>query len=51
MLGNILEISNKSSKNGRVPIKVVLHKIHDDTQETNANGFHQKEQYYSLVKK
>lgn len=45
MLGNILEISNKSSKNGRVPIKVALHKIHDDTQETNANGLHWKKEY------
>lgn len=46
MLGNILEISNKSSKNGRVPIKVALHKIHDDTQETNANGLHWKRNMY-----
>ena len=45
MLGNILEISNKSSKNGRVPIKVALHKIHDDSQETNANGLHWKKEY------
>ena len=45
MLGNILEISNKSSKNGRVPIKVALHKIHDDIQETNANGLHWKKEY------
>lgn len=45
MLGNILEISNKSSKNGRIPVKVALHKIHDDMQETNANGLHWKKEY------
>lgn len=45
MLGNILEISNKSSKNGRVPIKVALLKIHEDAKETNKNGLHWKKEY------
>lgn len=40
MLNNILEISQRSNKNGRVPIKIALLKIHDDPNETNKNGIH-----------
>lgn len=45
MLGNILEISKRSSKNGRVPIKVALLKIHNDAEDTNKNGLHWKKEY------
>ena len=38
MLNNILEISQRSNKNGRVPIKIALLKIHDDPNETNKNA-------------
>lgn len=39
MLNNILEISQRSNKNGRVPIKIALLKIHDDPKETNKMVF------------
>ena len=45
MLHNILEISKKTSKGGRVPIKIALHKIHSDPFETNKNGLHWKKEY------
>lgn len=45
MLNNILEISQRSNKNGRVPIKIALLKIHDDPNETNKNGIHWKKEY------
>ena len=45
MLGNILEISNRTVKGGRVPIKIALLKIHDIPDETNKNGIHWKEEY------
>ena len=45
MLGNILEISKRASKGGRVPIKIALLKIHKDVNETNKNGLHWKEEY------
>ena len=45
MLGNILEISKRSNKNGRVPIKVALLKIHDNAEDTNKNGLHWKKEY------
>lgn len=45
MLNNILEISKRSSKGGRVKIKIALLKIHDDSEETNKNGLHWKEEY------
>lgn len=45
MLNNILEISKRVSKGGRVPIKIALLKIHDDPSETNKNGIHWKEEY------
>lgn len=45
MLGNILEISKRANKNGRVPIKVALLKIHNDSTETNINGLHWKKEY------
>lgn len=45
MLNNILEISQRSNKNGRVPIKIALLKIHDDPKETNKNGIHWKKEY------
>ncbi len=45
MSGNILEISKRASKGGRVPIKIALLKIHEDEKETNKNGIHWKEEY------
>lgn len=45
MLNNILELSKRASKGGRVPIKIALLKIHDVTEETNKNGLHWKEEY------
>lgn len=45
MLNNILEISKRVSKGGRVPIKIALLKIHDDPNETNKNGLHWKREY------
>lgn len=45
MLGNILEISKRASKGGRVPVKIALLKIHEDEKETNKNGIHWKEEY------
>jgi hypothetical protein len=36
----ILEISNSTSKNGRRPIKIALHKIPSDIREVNRNGIH-----------
>ena len=43
MLNNILEVSKRASKGGRVPIKIALLKIHDDPTETNKNGLHYSE--------
>ncbi len=45
MLNNVLEISSKTSKGGRVAIKIALLKIHDDPAETNLNGIHWEESY------
>lgn len=45
MFNNILEISKRSNKNGRVPIKVALLKIHDNIEDTNKNGLHWKREY------
>lgn len=45
MFNNILEVSEKISKGGRVPIKIALHKIHNDPKETNKNGIHWKREY------
>ena len=50
MLNNILEISQRSNKNGRVPIKIALLKIHDDPNETNKNGIHWKKEYFLFQK-
>ena len=41
MLNNILEISETTTKGGRVPVKIALLKIADgDINETNKNGHH-----------
>ena len=40
MINNVLEISKRSAKGGRVPIKIALLKIHEDANETNRNGIH-----------
>ena len=45
MFNNILEISKRSNKNGRVPIKIALLKIHDISKDTNKNGLHWKKEY------
>lgn len=49
-MNNILEISEKipkGNRGGRVAIKIILCKIHDDPKETNFNGLHWKEEYVS----
>lgn len=45
MSNNILEISKRASKGGRVPIKIALLKIHDDPNESNSNGIHWDEAF------
>ena len=42
---NILEVSKRASKGGRVPIKIALLKIHEEATETNKNGLHWDETY------
>jgi len=39
-MNRILEISKKAARGGRVPIKIALLKIHEDSKETNLNGIH-----------
>ena len=45
MLNNILEISSRAKRGGRVPIKIALLKIHENIEETNDNGLHWNEDY------
>lgn len=45
MHNNILEISSKTSKDGRVPIKIALLTIPDNETETNENGIHWIREY------
>lgn len=45
MFNNVLEIATKATKGGRVPIKIALLKIHEDSKETNNNGIHWEENY------
>ena len=45
MKNNILEMSKRATKNGRVAIKIALLKIHDEADDTNSNGLHWKEEY------
>lgn len=45
MFNNVLEIAKQTSKGGRVPIKIALLKIHDNSTETNDNGLHWDETY------
>ena len=42
---NILEVSKRASKGGRVPIKIALLKIHEEATETNKNGLHWDETF------
>lgn len=49
-MSKILEISNRASKGGRVPIKIALLKIHEDATETNLNGLHWDETYVNNAK-
>lgn len=44
-MNRILEISNRASKGGRVPIKIALLEIHEDSTSTNSNGLHWDETY------
>ena len=44
MLNNILEISKRASKNGRVPIKIALQKIQNDSTRSNKNRLHSKKE-------
>lgn len=44
-MNKILEISKRAVKGGRVPIKIALLKIHEDSTETNLNGIHWYEEY------
>ena len=45
MFNNILEISTRAKRGGRVPIKIALLKIHEDEKETNDNGLHWNEDF------
>ena len=45
MFNNILEISKRAIRGGRVPIKLALLKIHEESTETNTNGIHWDETY------
>lgn len=45
MFNNILEISTRAKKGGRVPIKIALLKIHEVATETNKNGLHWDETF------
>ena len=45
MVNQILEMSTRANKAGRVAIKIGLHKIHDVATETNMNGLHWKSEY------
>lgn len=45
MFNNILEISKRANKNGRVATKIILLKIHSDPEETNKNGIHWNKEY------
>ena len=45
MITNILEISKRANKNGRVPSRIAFLKIHEDEKETNKNGLHWKREY------
>lgn len=49
-MSNIIELNAKKAKAGRVPIKLVLHKIHDDPLEFNSNGIHWNREYCELNK-
>ena len=42
---SVIEISKKTSKAGRTPIKLILHKIHKDSAEYNGNGIHWEKEY------
>lgn len=44
-MNNILEISKRANKNGRVPSRIAFLKIHEDEKETNKNGIHWKREY------
>ena len=48
MLNNILEISKRASKNGRVPIKIALLKIHNDSTSTNKMDFIGKKNMFKM---
>lgn len=45
MINNILEISKRANKDGRVRSKIAFLKIHDGKSETNKNGIHWKKEY------
>ena len=40
MNNSIIEISKKTAKAGRTPIKLILHEIHKDLSDYNGNGIH-----------
>lgn len=45
MLNNVLEMSKRANKGGRVAIKIALLKIHSNPEETNKNGIHWEHEY------
>lgn len=45
MINNVLEISKRANKGGRVSIKIALLKIHEVLEETNKNGLHWELEY------
>ncbi len=42
---NILELSKRAVRGGKVPIKIALLKIHENATDTNKNGIHWNEEY------
>jgi len=45
MVNSIIEISKKTSKAGRTPVKFILHEIYDSDKKYNANGISWKREF------
>ncbi|MCK9326948.1 MAG: hypothetical protein M0P69_15760, partial [Bacteroidales bacterium] len=45
MNNSIIEISKKKAKAGRTPVKLILHKLPQDANESNKNGIHWVKEY------
>jgi len=42
---SVIEISKKTAKAGRTPIKLILHELHKDSTDYNGNGIHWVKEY------